>query len=191
MALIMQHCRFLHTPKTGGVWVEQAVTNSGIVHARMPGPLKHVNLNSCPGNGLLTIAFVRCPWSWWKSYWVYKMHFGWIKQVRFDMDCISDHFETFIVNVLERRPGYWSQVCEWYCGPPDDEIDFVGRFEHLVDDLVSALSIAGERFDEARLRKTRPVNVGDYKSVSTRCSDELRARLLVTEAKGLTRFGYE
>ena len=38
------------------------------------------------------------------------------------------------------------------------EVDFIGKQENLVDDLVKALNAAGEFFDEELIRSTRPVN---------------------------------
>jgi len=39
-------------------------------------------------------------------------------------------------------------------GPDGARLDYVGRQESLADDLVAALELAGERFDEGALRAT-------------------------------------
>ncbi len=77
-------------------------------------------------------------------------------------DCRSDDFATFIANVISRHPGFASRRYEEFTGPPSAEITFVGRFEQLVDDLVRALTLAGEEFNEAAVRAHAPANRNDY-----------------------------
>jgi hypothetical protein len=188
MALIMQKCRFLHTPKTGGVWVRAAVRHAGVVFAEYHPP--HVTFMGCPGQGMFTIAFVRHPWAWWKSYWVYKRSHSWDVTNPFDIKCMDNRFENFLCNVLNHAPGHCSRTFSTFTGRPSKEVDFIGRFENLVNDFVRALQMAGERFDEHKLRSTPPRNVGDYSCFSTKCSDEVRRRVLEAEASALTRFNY-
>ena len=188
MALITKRCRFLHTPKTGGIWVNTAIANAGITVAVAA---EHLNVYNAPGHGMFTIAFIRAPWPWWKSYWVFKKKRGWDRENDFDMECWSDDFEQFVGNVISRRPGYWTEVCSLFVGRPGEEIDFIGRYERLVDDLVRGLQLAGETFDERRLRATPKANCGDYQRFSPVCSEELQTRLLEAEREGIERFGYQ
>ncbi len=188
MALILQNCRLLHTPKTGGSWACVAVRNSGVVVAETE--TRHVELKQCPGRGLFTIAFVRHPWNWWKSYWIFKRTHGWDLKNRFDVRCMENDFERFMVNVLENSPGHCSAVFRRFVGAVGHEISFIGTFENLVDDLVKGLHCAGERFHEEKLRATPTRNVGDYQAFTTRCSDELRQRVLESEREALERFHY-
>ena len=190
MALILRHSRILHTPKCGGLWVNEAIRNSGIFHAHIGGHFEHTNLTLCPGEGLFTIASVRHPWRWWQSYWVFKQDHGWDDALPVDRDCRDDEFERFLVRILEHHPGYCTYVFELYVGAPDREIAFVGRFERLVDDLVLGLTRAGETFDETAIRATPPVNVGRYDAHDLTCSTEVRARILDAERPAFERFGY-
>jgi hypothetical protein len=92
-----------------------------------------------------------------------------------------------VQNALRLEPAWCSRMFEDYVGPPDDEIDFVGRFESLADDLVRALRLAGEVFDERAIRETPPVNV----SVGLApCSLELEAMVRKSEYRAISRFGY-
>jgi hypothetical protein len=84
---------------------------------------------------------------------------------------MDNRFEKFLCNVLEKSPGYCSLAFSYFAGPPGNEVDFVGRFEDLVNDLVRGLQLAREPFDEGKLRSTPPQNVGDYAYFSTKCSE--------------------
>jgi hypothetical protein len=190
MALILQRSRFLHTPKTGGMWVNRAVRNSGILCASIDRELEHINLFNCPGSGLFTMAFVREPWSWWRSYWVFKQGHGWDESIPLDRDCRADRFERFMLRVLEFHPGYCSDVFELYTGCPGHEIQFIGRSESIVEDLIRGLALAGEDFDESAIRATPALNVGDYKAHAARCSPEVRALVIESESRAVERFGY-
>ena len=188
MALILQNCRLLHTPKTGGSWACAAVKKSGIVFAETE--TRHVDLKQCPGRGLFTIAFVRHPWSWWKSYWVFKRTHGWDFNNRFDVHCMDNDFERFLLKVLDTSPGHCSAVYRSFVGAIEHEISFIGTFENLANDLVKGLTSAGERFNEELLRATPRRNVGDYHTFSTYCSEEIRQRIVDAERGAFERFQY-
>ena len=42
---------------------------------------------------------------------------------------------------------------------------FVGTQENLVEDLIEALTLAGEKFDPGAIRATPPYNVSDYQTM--------------------------
>jgi hypothetical protein len=189
MALILQNCRLLHTPKTGGSWACTAVKNSGAVFAETK--TRHVELKCCPGVGLYTIAFVRHPWNWWKSYWIFKRTHGWDFNNSFDVRCMDNNFEQFLLKVLENSPGHCSNVFRRFVGAIGHEISFIGVFENLADDLVKGLTIAGEHFNEQTLRATPTRNRGNYQAFSTHCSNEIHQRILETEREALERFDYQ
>ncbi len=189
MALILRNCRLLHIPKTGGTWVRTALKSAGTTLAE--SGYSHNILDESPGRGMFTIAFVRHPWSWWRSYWAHKRRCKWDFQNRLDLHCMHNEFEQFMINVLDYHPGYCSEVFRSYVGPPGHEINFIGKHENLVEDLVAALRRVGEPFDEAALRATRRINVGDYGAFPTQCSDEIRVRMIEAESEAIERFGYQ
>lgn len=188
MALILDNCRLLRTPKTGSTWMAFALKNAGCRFVKTEVP--HLERNEAPGQGLFTIAFVRHPWAWWKSYWVYKRAGGWDFRNRFDLQCMDNEFERFMLNVLDHAPGRCSEVFRKFVGSADDRIEFVGAFENLVDDLVAGLRQAGAQFDEAGLRATGVRNASDYSAFSTKCSPEIQSRVLDAEREMLERFNY-
>lgn len=192
MALILKKSRILHVPKTGGTWMRQAVL------AAVPGAEErlfagttHSTLAQTPHPELFTIAFVRHPLTWWLSFW--RFHMGPARPYVVDHEicstCWSDDFVEFQWNVVRRFPGACYEFAEAFVGPPEREIDFVGRQENLVEDLIAALRMAGEEFDEARLRSVPPANVSD-RSVMGRYTPDLARAVLAAEARHLQRFGY-
>ena len=103
---------------------------------------------------------------------------------------MDNEFERFMINVLDHAPGHCSEVFRKFVGTADREIEFVGMFENLVDDLVAGLRLAGAQFDEAGLRKTAIRNASDYSAFSTKCSPEIRDRVLNAECELFERFNY-
>jgi hypothetical protein len=88
-------------------------------------------------------------------------------------------------------PGFLTN--EYYVpmvGPREQEIDFVGRYENLADDLVTALRLAGEDFNERELRSTPPVNRGDYGRFAAEYDRDLLLALISAEEESFVRFGY-
>jgi hypothetical protein len=77
----------------------------------------------------------------------------------------------------------------WYA--PPGEIDFVGRTESLVDDLLDALARAGITVDEAAIRNTEKVNTSPSRIDRPEWDDELRNAVHRLEAPVFERFGYD
>jgi hypothetical protein len=79
---------------------------------------------------------------------------------------------------------------EAYVGSPGSEIEFIGRQERLLDDLVTSLRQAGEQFDENAIRNLEPANVSDRVRFPAALTHEAREALLWSERETLERFGY-
>src|SRR3954466_5057152 len=155
-ALVGDRALFIHFPKTGGSWATHAMRGAGV--ELRPFTVHHPTLEGLPGyQDRFRFGFVRHPLTWWQSYWRYRMERGWDPGHVVDSQARAEQFEAFAANVVERVPGYLSEKYSEFLGPPEDEIEFIGRFEQLADDLVTALKLAGEPFDELLLRKRRPI----------------------------------
>lgn len=168
MAVCTDKSVFYHVAKTGGIWVKEAIRSSGLRYGRcrdrrVNHPFGLKREHSTPWvvmdefkEGRFSFCFVRHPIGWLKSFWCYRVKTGHL-DMRFPLDRIwDDTFEPFVQNVLEKYPdGFVTQLYQFYVGPNADGVDFVGRQESLADDLVEALTLAGETFDESRLRATR------------------------------------
>ena len=154
---------FLHVPKTAGTWATVALAAAG-VELRPVG--MHAQLADLPTTeGLYRIGFVREPLNWYRSYWAHRHS----KQDWRDepLDTIAHyHFEGFVSRVMDYWPGYLNTLYSSFVGSEDEQIEFVGRYERLADDLVRALQLAGQDFDEEVLRGHPPANVSSKKPVS-------------------------
>ncbi len=190
--LILTDSCFLHIPKTGGSWIKKAIKMSGIrFEEHLINGDSHGALVHCPVLEKFKFAFVRNPIDLYRSYWQYKMGAGWDIKNEIDRVCCSDNFNTFIDNIIARYPGICSQVFELFVGPEDAEIEYVGKYENLVDDLIIALTQAGEHFDEYAIKNCPPQNVSDKTRFPASYTDEQKERIKKTEAKAFERFGYK
>jgi hypothetical protein len=191
---------FLHVPKTGGNWVNQALAVAGVPcqtvqkarHPQSWAGYGHADLGDLAGITVFRFAFVREPTDWWRSFWAYRMRTGWDAQHEIDSVCRSDHFGVFIEQVVARLPGYISRMYERFVGMPRHEIEYVGRFENLAEDLIWALRRAGETFDDTAIRHyvATKVNASDYSRLTAVFPPGLRHALQDAEKQAIQRFGY-
>jgi len=147
-------------------------------------------------------CFVRHPHDWYRSYWRYMKGRKWkiddnpngVLDTTWKPNSIlrkygGAGFEPFMEGVLKNQPGYLTQMYDWYA--PPGEIDFVGRTESLVDDLLDALARAGIDVDEEAVRNTEKVNTSPSRIDRPEWHDDLRAAVRRLEAPVFERFGYE
>ena len=197
MALILPHSVFLHVPKTGGTWCRAAIHNASIPHfesgAKHESPYYRIHhpldrVRTIAGNRFL-FAFVRDPLDWWRSFWGHRMRFGWGNHP-VDNACRANDFNEFMANVVDRPPGWCSAMYRQFVGPRHQPIHFVGRFENLANDLLEALHLAGERFDERAVRSTPPENVNDYSRLAAEYSPSMLEAVRNSEREAIERFDY-
>lgn len=165
MALQLPKSIFFHTPKTGGCWVRQAILNSGIpTNEVIPESLINKDLSGAAclhtgrriikAHGRFTFSFVRMPDTWLQSYWGYRMTTGWDDRHIMDREIKSDIFSEYAQAYIEKFPEQFSTMVANFT----DGVDFVGRQENLVEDLIKALTLAGEEFDPAVISRTKLKN---------------------------------
>jgi Tfp pilus assembly protein PilF len=180
----------LLVPKTGSTWIRAKVGELGleVEYLGDPAMRDHDLLESYDRSRYRHIgAFVRDPLEWYRSYWAYRMERGWRPRYPLDEHCRSDDFETFIRNAVTILPGALGNIYWSYVGPPDDEIDFVGRQERLAEDFARFLRLIGEPVDEAMLHQGSPVNAT---SIQPDYPEELKELITLSEWDTMDRFGY-
>lgn len=130
-------------------------------------------------DGMFAFCFVRHPVAWYKSYWGSWNNNG--RRVGFPLDNVwDDNYEQFIISALDNYPGFVSRMFRMY-----EPMDYVGKQESLVDDLVTALTLAGEEFDEGVLRRIPGRNESSGKAV---LSKELEDRIIQSEQWAIREF---
>jgi len=172
MAVRTQKSIVYHIPKCGGTWVKQAMKAAGLRYrptrnVRGSHPFNLKRAHATPDvvtwrarRMRFGITFVRRPAGWYRSYWAFRSRKGARRDEGFPADGLwSDDFDQFVSNILDAYPnGFVTTLYQYYVGEDCEKVDFVGRQEHLADDLVLALMLAGEDFDEEALRATPRAN---------------------------------
>jgi hypothetical protein len=202
---------FYHIPKTGGFWVRAALrqTIPGVkpvkrCSARHPLGLvaghqipavvkkKGLDVNDITGEKLFSFTFVRQPLSWYQSFWAHRKRDGIKNFLKPDSGgnynplnfLWDDNFENFISNVLKKYPkGYLTELFQCFVGQDGKALDFVGKQENLAEDLMTALSLAGEEFDERVISRIPRENTASSREefrhffqISRRLKNKLLAR---------------
>lgn len=163
--LINSKSIFFHIPKTGGTWIHRALENAGVETSHFtPKGFPHSTRHDENTDGYYTFAFVREPISWYKSYWKYRMNTGWEPSWWLDKHCKANNFSVFMRNVIRKQRPHVTELYARHLGIPS-KLNFVGKQENIVEDLVHVLNEVGEKFDEEKLRDTPKQNVGDSESI--------------------------
>lgn len=214
MAMLLKNdVLFLHVPKTGGNWAAAVMRDLGLVEMELGS--KHDDIDTAirriliyrkvhglPGadRHLGSFCFVRDPLAWYESWFKYMTQpsrrwrdwgvetsfFRWHPNAVLN-DCGSDDFNTFVANVLAKRPGYVSELYSWYTRP---YVGFIGRQERLREDLIAALQHYDLPVDAERVRNYPSTNVSPADHPPVAWSPEIKAAAEQLELSGRVRFGY-
>ena len=207
MALLLPKSVFIHIPKTGGMWVRAALLRVGLA----PGGLRHrqhvegslpayphcckhtrvEDLNDASIHRKTIFAFVRHPLSYYQSYWAFKMRTGWNHRDVFDQTFVREDFSSFVRAVTSERPGWVASMYQTYLG--NGRIHIIGKQESLVEDLIGALTQAGETFDASIIRETSKENEAaslDPWREQCRYTPGLEHAVVQSEAGAIRLFGY-
>ena len=208
MAIKLDKCVIMMTPKCGSSWILRSLIESRIEldaiggggdgniygtglyldeHQSQPQlntTRIHSRLDNTDTGDLFTIGLVRNPLSWLQSYWSYRMTRGWLRSA-LDKQCQSSNFHDFIENVLSKCPGIVTETFNDYVGSPGD-VSYICKQESLEDDLKLAFQIAGQKYDDDFFIKRR-VNKRMHDSGYTA---KLARGVIEAEWESMTRFGY-
>jgi len=176
---------FLHIPRCGGTFVEEALDLCGIgtddweqSHPRCFCS-RHALLSHCYRDKLAEVdnvfAFIRHPYYYYESTWRWLTKFGERKRKRLWTwwewhpfasvgKLYVDDFSSWVRKVMAEEPLWVSRIYDAYVGPEGGEFcQFVGRTEHIADDLVLILGRLGYDVDGSTKKLS---NLGNVNTVS-------------------------
>lgn len=175
-----------HIPKTGGTFVHCALEVAKVDFIADHRFSPHDTPDQQCLTNKYTIAFVRHPISYYKSYWAFRIETGWTDGWYLDDNCKSDNFEQFLLNVLNKNYPYVTNEYARYWVYPQ-KLNFVGKTENIVDDLIHVLRFLNEHFDEQAIRQLPKQNVTKIKP---KCSKEVLNKIADLEIDIIKYFRY-
>jgi hypothetical protein len=156
---------------------------------------RHKYLRLVSRKDRFTFAFVRDPLSWYGSWWQHCRLLDPARRaqaffVRWPADqFVNLPFDQYVEASAVRWPGFITRLFRRYVGSPEMPIEFAGQYERLADDLVLALRMAEQNFDEEALRAFPPVNVSAaMPRLTQERSAQLTNRLIEAEPEVYERF---
>ena len=147
-------------------------------------------------------CFVRHPLSWYESYFKYMSQPSrnwcpWYDEhamTAWQHPCAmlnglgASDFNQFIRNVIEKRPGYVSELFGWYTRP---QVDFVGKQENLKEDVIHVFRELGLDCDEEDIRSFPEFGVSKKPDQHIVWDPALKKEMLRLEHAAIVRYGYE
>lgn len=208
MALLLPNAVYFHVPRTGGNTVRTLVAKLGLAQAELRCEChmsNHLTLSTCCIHNTInmvnqdivrnkfTFAFVRNPLTFYQSYWCLRTyHRDWNLDHKFDALFYAETFSGFLQNILKEEPGYITGIYQ-KCFPKNNPLDFIGKFEILNTDLITALQLSQKDFS-LPFPKVIPVqNIGaKIPKMLNKClyTHELHAAICEADKESLERFGY-
>lgn len=206
MVLTKSNLCFLHIPKTGGMWVEQALKHAGIEYR--PAPCipyvhhRHAARYHLKGHYRKYFCFVRHPADWYASWWKYCQDptafvpdlRQWHPQNPL-ADLMDPDFGTFVNRVCNRfSDGYVSWLYRAYTGHRSTKgyglVHFVGRTETAATGLYRILRQVGYRIPQSRFDDCPPYHVSKQAKTKPVWTPQLWQRVSQSESSALETFGY-
>lgn len=144
MAAILPNSIFFHIGRTGGYSVRDFLVDSKLYNGEVgtfhcsPEEIKAELLHVEQKN---YFCFIRHPLTWLRSYWIHETVNGFNDPVVSDLD--SKSFSDFCAAFIDKFPqGFTSHFFEGFTS----NCNYVGKTEFLHEDLIKALTYAGEKF---------------------------------------------
>jgi len=200
---------FIHFPKTGGSFVRKIFDFTAPKSWELSSPAKHLHISHCPDThkSLPVIGFVRNPYDWYVSWYVFSKHvyptdfFNSISdggKLDFKSTMLSamelDYNKIFEIdfNELYSRPvGAYTAYIHSMFGKDLDKVR-LGKFENLREDFINILSeiVEPPLFMRLTTKLYPRVNVGKRSHYQDYYDPELREIIAEKEKVILDRFDY-
>jgi hypothetical protein len=151
-------------PRTGTHWRKRALENAGVTVTLFPKERRekdyHYHSYEPFPNCDFVYTFIRHPAPYLKSrYFLPRGSYPGpnLSDLRErSKNCFYRYIDLYLKEMPGAISGYFLEYTK-HC-------DFVGRIENSSDDLIKAMQLAGEKFDEQVIRDTAPVNTLEQRS---------------------------
>ncbi|MEH0157673.1 sulfotransferase family 2 domain-containing protein [Limibacter armeniacum] len=179
---------FIHINKTGGTSIAEVIGLSKKKHLTVKQLVRLINSNEW--ESAYKFAFVRNPWDKVVSHYKYR-----VKTNQCNMLNSPIGFNEWVECTYGNKKDYYyydnpimfqSQL-DWLKNNEElIDVDFIGKFERIVDDFkIVANNIGLENCDLPHLNKTKKVNYRDYYNDNTAGIIERHFK------EDIMKFGYE
>jgi hypothetical protein len=141
-------------------------------------------------------CFVRHPLSWYESWWKFMETVNWRDFGKTNSASLwhpnsilnglgSNDFNEFVWNVMQKRPGY---VSELFMSYTKSGINFIGRTESLNQDMLDVLTLLDIEIDKTKILEAPKFH--QSKKVEVEWDPKLKEMMLKLELPALIHFGY-
>lgn len=183
-SLELKNSIFLHLPRTGGSWVNHCLQS--ISHKIDPknkirfGHVPYYRLSE-DQRKKFCFSFIRHPFDWYASCYHFSHNISKIHK--------GKKPNAFAHYLMQSGFGIYHQSLDFF--GIDYEIDFIGKYENLMEDLITALEMAGEDFDKEYIISISQYNPQKTKATQINFSDKTKELIYKFDRKIFDRFGYE
>jgi hypothetical protein len=208
MALALKNSVFLHVQKTGGHWVNNCLAKCNLTKETT---IDHSNRIPKECKNFFKFTFIRNPIDWYISRWRCPHHRRrcWSnginpkspkfndKKSNFNLNPSHldaqnvDEFNNF--NVWLKRVLNCPKVQKNNIGMASLRMqekinlsNFIGKKENVKNDLIKALTLAGEVFDEKIIKNNKPVHVS--RILKPKISKENLHKILILDREILEKY---
>jgi len=192
---------FIHVPRTGGEWLEKNLEKNNIYFLSVGNKHDHACSNQAIHDmvkDVNSMVFLRHPAEWYKSHWELKMHREikaryklyeeksfWHPTWDIDNECISEDFEQFVENCLNKFPSFVSYLYDQYTRkPPVSQIDNI----FLTRELDNQLPQFFQKYDIDF--KIKVSNFNSHKDNNALYSEKLLYKVLKSESRSIGKFNF-